>query len=62
MMVGEILKTRLDRGLFVAVSVLSVITLATGALAVHAQETERAERLDTLVVQVAPAVAEADGE
>ncbi|MGI5950828.1 MAG: hypothetical protein ACOX61_03160 [Brooklawnia sp.] len=61
-MVGEILKTRLDRGLFVAVSVLSVITLATGALAVHAQETERAERLDTLVVQVAPAVAEADGE
>lgn len=61
-MAGEILKTRLDRGLFVAVSVLSVITLATGALAVHAQETERAERLDTLVVQVAPAVAEADGE
>ncbi len=61
-MVGEILKTRLDKGLFVAVSVLSVITLATGALAVHTQETERAERLDTLVVQVAPAVAEPDGE
>lgn len=54
-MFDEVLKTRLDRILFVAVSILSVITLTTGALAIQAHDAQRADRLGHLVVTQAVA-------
>lgn len=61
-MFDEVLRTRLDRRLFVAASILSVITLTTGALAVHANETQRAERVSSQLVLAQTAAPDAGVE
>lgn len=49
-MFDDVLKTRLDRRLFAVAVFLSVITLSTGAAAVHEHESRIAERQQAMIL------------